>query len=194
MHWMESCEENLYQQRSSVSTEGIKCKCVIISAFKECIKMEASSLPEKYFFLKIDFSVHTHTQFLVCWQSKNRQNILIYWIPLTLFSLSSFHPTSLNFLIAGHVKNQQWRLRLRQPAAAVIETVMRRGSVCAGRVKDSGTHRQGERRQSRCVDEVKTGSDGKQERENEGRRVWSRQETADRGVCGSRSLPGKALK
>lgn len=116
-----------------------------------------------------------------------------------LFSLSptysSFHPMSLKLLIAGHAKNQQWRMRLRRPAAAVIETVMRRGSAYTGRVKDSSTHtREGERWQSRCVDEEKVSSDGEQERESEGGRVWSRQEMADSGVYGSRSLPGKALK
>lgn len=94
----------------------------------------------------MELSLGTHTQ-LVCRQSKTDKifwyiedlSLLFFLFPLSP-TRSSFHPTSLNFLIAGRVKNQQWRPRLRRPAAAVIETVMRRGSAYTGRMKDSSTH------------------------------------------------------
>lgn len=83
--------------------------------------------------------MHTHN----FWCAKTDK---IFWCIedlLLIFSVSHLLILStyiVKFPIAGQVKNQQWWLRLRRPAAAVIETVMRRGSVYTGRVKDSSTH------------------------------------------------------
>lgn len=113
-----------------------------------------------------------------CFDILRPSHSLFFLFPLS-HTRSSLHPMSLNFLIAGRVKNQQWRLRLRRPAAAVIETVMRRGSVYTGREKDSSTHthhRRGKMAEQMCgrgKDGFRRGArEGERGRKSEVDRRW----------------------